>query len=40
MNHWLKTGNLNKNENTKQGQLHDNKETIGTTSTSGIKGPK
>jgi hypothetical protein len=38
MDWWLKTGSLKQKENTKQDQLHDNKETAGATGTSGIKG--
>jgi hypothetical protein len=37
MDHWLKTGSLKKTGNTKQNQLHNNKETDGGESTSGIK---
>jgi hypothetical protein len=36
MDCWLKTGSLKKKENTKKDQLHDNKETDATTSTSHI----
>jgi hypothetical protein len=37
MDRWLKTGSLKKKENTKQGQLHNNKEIGGATITSSIK---